>query len=66
MSAQRSNMTCAAAASSRSTKIRSIKSKIADILYAGHAINKKVKVNVESGPQYNAAQNAVRPIKLMN
>ena len=37
--------------------------KIADILYDGHAIKKKVKVDVEYDPQFNAAQNAVWPIK---
>ncbi|WP_144109614.1 ABC transporter substrate-binding protein [Paraburkholderia sp. BCC1886] len=36
---------------------------IADILYNGHAIKKKVKVQVEYDPQFNAAQKAVWPIK---
>lgn len=37
--------------------------KIADILYDGHAIKKKVKVDVEYDPRFNAAQKAVWPIK---
>jgi sulfonate transport system substrate-binding protein len=37
--------------------------KIADILYDGHAIRKKVKVDVEYDPQFNAAQKAIWPIK---
>ncbi|ALL70284.1 ABC transporter substrate-binding protein (plasmid) [Paraburkholderia caribensis MBA4] len=36
--------------------------KIADILYDGHAIKKKVKVDVEYDPQFNAVQKAVWPI----
>lgn len=36
--------------------------KIADILYDGHAIHKKVKVDVEYDPQFNAAQKAVWPV----
>lgn len=36
--------------------------KIADILYDGHAIRKKVKVDVEYDPRFNAAQKAVWPI----
>jgi len=36
---------------------------IADILYNGHAINKKVQVGVEYDPQFNAAQKAVWPVK---
>jgi len=37
--------------------------KIADILYDGHAIKKKVKVDVEYDPQFNAAQKAIWPIR---
>jgi sulfonate transport system substrate-binding protein len=37
--------------------------KIADILYDGHAIRKKVKVDVEYDPQFNAAQKAIWPIR---
>ncbi|WP_114814857.1 ABC transporter substrate-binding protein [Paraburkholderia kururiensis] len=36
--------------------------KIADILYDGHAIRKKVKVDVEYDPRFNAVQKAVWPI----
>lgn len=35
---------------------------IADILYDGHAIRKKVKVDVEYDPRFNAAQKAIWPI----
>ncbi|WP_069264033.1 ABC transporter substrate-binding protein [Paraburkholderia nodosa] len=35
---------------------------IADILYDGHAIRKKVNVAVEYDPQFNAAQKAVWPV----
>jgi len=37
--------------------------KIADILYDSHAIKKKVKVDVEYDPRFNAAQKAAWPIK---
>ncbi|MGF6767669.1 sulfonate transport system substrate-binding protein [Paraburkholderia sp. GAS199] len=37
--------------------------RVADILYDGHAIKKKVKVDVEYDPQFNAAQKAVWPIR---
>lgn len=37
--------------------------KIADILYDGHAIRKKVQVAVEYDPQFNAAQKATWPVK---
>ncbi|VVD31959.1 ABC-type nitrate/sulfonate/bicarbonate transport system, periplasmic component [Paraburkholderia dioscoreae] len=40
--------------------------KIADILYDGHAIRKKVDVAVEYDPQFNAVQKAVWPIKVKN
>jgi sulfonate transport system substrate-binding protein len=40
--------------------------KIADILYDGHAIRKKVKVDVEYDPQFNAAQKAVWPVPTKN
>ncbi|CAG9255309.1 Sulfonate transport system substrate-binding protein [Paraburkholderia unamae] len=36
--------------------------KIADILYDGHAIHKKVKVDVEYDPQFNGVQKALWPI----
>ena len=38
--------------------------KIADILYDGHAIKKKVAVAVEYDPQFNAVQKAIWPIKV--
>jgi sulfonate transport system substrate-binding protein len=40
--------------------------KIADILYDGHAIKKKVEVAVEYDPQFNAVQKASWPIKVKN
>lgn len=36
--------------------------KVADILYDGHAIRKKVQVAVEYDPQFNAVQKAIWPI----
>lgn len=36
---------------------------IADILYNGHAINKKVQVGVEYDPRFNATQKAIWPIR---
>lgn len=39
---------------------------IADILYDGHAIRKKVKVDVEYDPQFNGVQKAVWPIPSKN
>lgn len=40
--------------------------KIADILYDGHAIRKKVNVGVEYDPQFNAVQKAVWPVRSSN
>jgi len=40
--------------------------KIADILYDGRAIRKKVEVAVEYDPQFNAEQKAIWPIKVKN
>lgn len=40
--------------------------KIADILYDGHAIRKKVQVAIEYDPQFNAAQKATWPIRSRN
>ncbi|WP_227746991.1 hypothetical protein [Paraburkholderia franconis] len=37
--------------------------KIADILYDGHAIRKKVKVDVEYDLQFNTVQKAVWPVR---
>ncbi|PVY37738.1 sulfonate transport system substrate-binding protein [Paraburkholderia silvatlantica] len=39
---------------------------IADILYEGHAIKKKVKVDVEYDPRFNAVQKAIWPIPSKN